>query len=105
MLHLLRNISVPVQSVEQLLNNNDVCPCRISKSIKGMDRELIGFAEWVASHNNKCYADTLTSEFIELSIDRMGCEDTNQALMKVGYKMVHARCMNTIRKYAGVNHP
>lgn len=107
MLHLLRNISVPVQSVEQLLENNNVCRMQDFKvDVEGMDGELlIGFAEWVASHNNKCYAETVTGEFNNLSNGRVGREDANQALMKVGYKIEQTRGVNTIWKYAGAIYP
>lgn len=87
--HLMQNISVPVVSVEHILEKFGVCRMGTFKvDVEGLDGDLlVAFSEWVKKSDG-CYADEVTGEFNELSHGRTSGVDVDVALSRVGYKNV-----------------
>jgi hypothetical protein len=93
LLHLMQNISVPVVSVEQLLDDNGICRMKQFKvDVEGFDGELlVAFSKWVLKKNRTCYADTVSGEFNELSEGRISGDEANLALMHASYQETVSR--------------
>ncbi|KAL3795156.1 hypothetical protein HJC23_007384 [Cyclotella cryptica] len=103
LLHLMRNISVPVVSVEQLLDKNRICRMkRFKVDVEGFDGELlVAFSKWVMQKNWTCYADIVSGEFNELSDGRVSGDDANLALVGVGYEETVSNEFDRVWKYVG----
>lgn len=93
LVNLMHNISVPVLSVEQLLNSNSVCRMkRFKVDVEGFDGDLlVAFSEWVEKNHEVCYADMVIGEFNELSEGRVSGADASTALTRVGYKLLDTK--------------
>ena len=84
--HLQQNKSVPVLSVEQLLENHGICHIGTFKvDVEGLDGDLlVAFSKWMKEANG-CRADRVIGEFNELSEGMTGFELVNEELISAGY--------------------
>jgi hypothetical protein len=101
--HLMHNISVPVVSVEQLLDNNEICHMkRFKVDVEGFDGDLlVAFSKWVLKKNGACYADEVYGEFNELSDGRVSGDEAGLALAEAGYEETGKDGFDRIWKYVG----
>jgi hypothetical protein len=103
--HLMHSISVPVMSVEQLLDENEICRMKKFKvDVEGFDGDLlVAFSKWVQKKNGACYADEVWGEFNELSDGRVSGDEAGFALAEAGYKETGKNGFDRIWKYFGKN--
>ncbi|KAL3779320.1 hypothetical protein ACHAWO_008510 [Cyclotella atomus] len=109
--HLMQNISVPVMSVEQLLDDNEICRMKKFKvDVEGFDGDLlVAFSKWVMKKNGECHADEVSGEFNELSDGRVSGDEAGLALAEAGYEETGKDGFDRIWKYVGsrasIQHP
>lgn len=98
LIHLMQNISIPVLSVEQLLEKFGVCRIgRFKVDVEGFDGALlVGYSKWMKKHKGRCYADIISGEFNELSDGLVGGKDADAAMAPMGYR---------ISSYGTKSHP
>jgi len=103
LIHFLQKLSVPVITIEDLLDSSGACRMgKFKVDVEGMDGELlVAYSAWVERHNRTCFADQVIGEFNVLSEGRTSFGVANETLSRAGYKFVGTSGDDSVWSFSG----